>query len=327
MGVAHGRRLTPVDGKLKYVEARTLVGDGLQKAQKARDRHLADIRYAIDYHLTTVAYKDVPCGKCRLPLGAAGFAEALPDFEPPAIQCTTCLGRGVVRRRRTDATSLANAKLVTYWNSVLDDLVRCAKIKACSSGADQAYIELETANRTLLIKFGNEKQTSLEGADAEQGVRRGIIDAAVRFDPTKQKDGRYCCAAFATVAYNWCRRNSRARHTGWKRAGVYAPSIEAMGTDEEGNGAAAMITSAEGALGTFSAPATAPTSLILDMREQVEALPEMQRAVVQAELGGLSTGEISKKLDISRAKVRSLRALAFEVLRDSLGGYVSTLHD
>lgn len=313
--------------KVKLVDGPELVGKSVQEAQHLRDEHIANLRQAIDYYLTAVAYEDIPCCGCRLPVDALEFAAAVLDFEEPANQCELCLGRKVIRSKKTDPQSGADAKLVGYWSTNLDDFIRCAKIKTGATDADEAYSELETANRFLLIKFGNERQTSLEGADAEQGVRHGLIDAAMRFDLLKQKNGKYCCATFNTVAYNWCRRNSRARHRGQKRAGVYAPSIESMGTDEDGNGMASLITSAEGALGTFDVPTSAPPSLVLDLREQVEALPELQRAVVEAELAELSTGETARRLEISTAKVRRLRELAFETLRETLGGYVSTLHD
>lgn len=332
-----GRRATLVDGEVEMVETRSLVGDSLQKARQARDSHLDYIKCAIDYHLTTLAYEDVPCTECRLPLGAAAFAAALPEFEPPAIRCGTCFDRGVVRSERTDDQSKADAKLVKYWSAVLDDTARCAEIKAATSEANRAYCELELANRMLFSKFANEKRTQLEGQDAEQAVRQGLVDAAVRFDPTKQKAGKYCCAVFSTVAYWWCRRNCQARHPGWKRAGLYAQSIDAWKTPE-GMDVASQITTFSGALGVIGGGGrhngrkTAvkqihTVDLVVDLREKVAALPELQRAVVEAKLDGLATGEISTRLNISRVKVRQLRNTAFETLRSTLGGYVSTLHD
>jgi DNA-directed RNA polymerase specialized sigma24 family protein len=319
-----GRRLSKVGGKMKLVPIKDLVGNGLWAAKRARDAHVEDLRHAIDYHLTTLAYEDVPCSECRLPLAALEFAEALPSFEPPAIQCKTCLGRTVVRAKRKDEQSIADAKRVKYFSSVLDDWLRCCKIKVGTSDADRAYEELEAANRSLLVKFGNEKQTSLEGPDAEQGVRQGIVDAAIRFDPTR-KEG----ASFNTVAYNWCRRNSRARHTGQKRAGVYAPSIEGFGASDPdaGVGWAAMVTSSHGALGTFSPATTTSPELILDLREKVAALPELEQGVVAGEMAGLSTSQIAEQMNITKAKVRKLRKAAFETLRESLAGYVSALRD
>ena len=344
----------------------------LTAARHKRDEHIADLKHAIDYAINVVAYEDIPCTTCRLPADGLEFIDAFPDFQPPAIQCKACLGLGTVRAKRTDAKSIEDAKLIGYWSRVLDDTVRCTKISANTSGSNQAYVELEANNRNLLIKFGNEKQTSLEGDDALQGVRQGIVDAAMRFSPLLkrgQKKGKwtklaakvarslakavkaqdqaaiatweectikanklaameqaklpYACATFNTVAFNWCRRNSRARHHGQKRAGVYAPSIETMGGGDDESSGAAMVTSSDGALGTFSPSSSAPQAMILDLREQVARLPEKQRAVVNLGMSGLTTGQISDRLSITRVAVRKLKTTAFESLRGALAGYAN----
>jgi hypothetical protein len=383
MSEAEGKRLAPVNGKLKWVKVSELVGDSLIESRRERDEHLAELRHVIGYHLTTVAYEDVPCPSCQLPADALEFAKVVAEFDPPAMQCKTCLGRKAVRSKRTDPKSIEDFKLVSYWDKVLDDTSRCAKIRAGTSDANQAYLELEASNRNLLIKFGNEKQTSLEGDDALQGVRQGIIDTAGRFSPLRKKDGKYCCAVFNTVAYNWCYRNSRARHRGQKRAGVYAPSINVDKGGEQ-TSMAAMITESVGALGRLTGQASmaacsdrcsvcgdtsavdpdtwqptgfcepcdaitkkkkkakppgsafspggqskAAPSLVLDLRDQIDSLPELQRQVISREMAGLSTGQISDQLDISRVAVRKHRAAAFETLRETMAAYgqVSVLHD
>ena len=172
------------------------------------------------------------------------------------------------------------------------------------------------------MKFGNERQTSLEGADAEQGVRLGIVDAAMRYDPTRSEQ-----AQFETVAYMWARRNSRARHDTQKRAGVYAPSIESMGTDEDGNGIAAMVTSTHGACGSLEPEEGHDAGLKLDMAEQISLLPEEQRLVMTGELRGLSAAQIAEEMGVSAVKVRRLRSKAFDTLRESLSGYVEMLRE
>jgi RNA polymerase sigma factor (sigma-70 family) len=252
MGVSPGRRLVKgEDGKLHWKELPLLVGDSLKKARHARDEHLAELSHVIDYALTTVAYEDVRCESCKLPAAPLDFIRAVPDFEEPAMACQTCLGRGLVRAKRTDPKSKAAFKRVTYFKTALPDVVCCAKIRAGTSDQDAAYRELEARNGNLLVKFGNEKQTSLEEGDAKQGVRQGIIDAAMRFDPTRPE-----MAQFNTVAYKWCFRNSRARHFAQKRAGVYAPSLDSMGT-EDGAGISSFVTSADGALGKLETNPTA----------------------------------------------------------------------
>jgi RNA polymerase sigma factor (sigma-70 family) len=317
-----GRRAAMVDGVVKQVAVKELAAQSLQRTLKRRDEHLAQLRHLIDFALTTAAYKDVPCPDCRLPLSVPEFVDQVLVFEEPAIPCERCKDQGVVREKRTDKRSRRRFGRISYFKKVLDDTIACAKIRAGTRDANDAYKKLETENRMLLVKFGNEMQTSLEGDDALQGVRQGLIDAARRFDPTR-KEG----AMFNTVAYNWCRRNSRARHNGQKRAGVYAPSIEGLGTDEEGNGAAALIASSDGAFGTFAPDEAKDPDLVLDLREKIDGLPDSQRQIVQYEMAGVSTVQISKEMGLTTAKVRKLREFAFESLRSSMSGYVDVVCD
>lgn len=311
------------DGKLHFTPVRDLVGDSLREARLKRDEHEAELRHAIDYALTDAAYEVVTCpANCRLPENGLDFIREVAEFEPPASTCKVCSGVGSLRRKKEDKKSKAAFRRINYWGNVLDDVVCAAKVRAGVTDQNDAYIKLETRCRNLLVKFGSEKQTSLEGADAEQGVRQGIMDAAMRFDPTR-KEG----ASFNTVAYNWCRRNSRARHDYQKRAGVYAPSVEAMGTDEDGNGVAALITSSDGALGTFEALPESAHELQMDIRGQVASLPSDERAVVMCEMSGMSTVEISERLNMPTAKVRRLRDAAYEALRETLTGYVDMLRE
>jgi len=320
--ISQRRLMMGDDGKLHFYPVRELVGDSLKEARRKRDEHIAELHHVIDYALTENAYESVACPDCQLPTNGLDFVRAVADFEPPAMTCQRCKGQTTIRQKREDKRAKAAYRRIKYWKAVLPDVVCAAKVRAGVSDQNDAYIKLETKCRNLLVKFGSEKQTSLEGPDAEQGVRQGILDAAMRFDPTR-KEG----AMFNTVAYNWCRRNSRARHDYQKRAGVYAPSVEAMGTDEDGNGVAALITSSDGALGTFEDSPESVQELQMDIREKVASLPSDEREVVMCEMGGLSTLQISEKLDMPTAKVRRLRDAAYETLRESLIGYVDMLRE
>lgn len=302
------------DGKLKWRPVRELVGESLKTAKLKRDEHIEDLRHVIDYALTEDLYQRSPCPGCKLPSDPLAFVAGVAEFEP-AEDCPTCSNTGVVRTKKDDEESKKAHKRITYFKKVLDDVLDCAKIKAGTFDRHEAYLRLEAKNRNLMVKFGNEKQTSLEGSDAEQGVRMGIIDAARRFDPTLPN-----MASFNTVAYNWCYRNSRARHDWQKRAGVYAPSVEAMGTDEDGNGMSAMITDTFGACGTFGS-VSSTQNLKLDVAEQVRNLPDEERTVVAMEMTGHTVSQISEHLGVSTIKVRRLRSAAFEKLREGLVGY------
>lgn len=311
-----GRRLVKgADGKLHWKPVRELVGDSLKKAQAKRDDHIADLRHVIDYALTEDLYRYVPCPDCRLPEDGLSFVREVADFEPTS-DCGTCGNSRTVRVKKEDKKSKAAHKRITYFKKVLDDVIDCAKVRHGTGDRHEAYARLEGRNRNLLVKFGNEKQTSVEGADAEQGVRMGIIDAARRFDPTRPE-----MASFNTVAYKWCFRNSRARHDWQKRAGVYAPSVEAMGTDEEGNGMAALITDTHGACGTFGSSSTTDKNLRLDVAEQLSRLDETERSIVTMEMSGYTVTQISREMGVPTVKVRRLRLAAFEKLREGLVGY------
>lgn len=325
MSKSGGRRHAMHEGRVQYVNVAQLAVNSLREARQQRDQHIEDVKHAIDYALTSAAYDDAPCSSCQLPADALGFTLALGSFDP-AISCGKCNGRGVVRKRKSDVKSEAEFKRVSYFKQVLNDVVLCAKVRAGTSDSNEAYLKLEEANRMLMVKFGNEAQTSLEADDAEQGVRQGIVDAAMRFDPTRPEQ-----ATFNTVAYNWCRRNSRARHEGQKRAGVYAPSLDGMfgggGGGGEEDDYRSMISSGSGAFASFApneGEVDAPT-MVLDLRSAIDKLPEPQRSVIDAEYKGLSLSEIARRMDLPKTKVRRYRELAFETLRNTLAGYV--VHD
>lgn len=317
----------PGDDKPSWIKNAELVDADLAAARRWRDNHLSDLESVIDYALTTDAYEDVPCTDCPEPDSNCGPAMQLMDLvreddmliTPP---CRACRSQGTVRKLKTDPESAARYKRVSYFERILATTVNCAKIRYGTPGQNEAYVELEEQNRRLLWKFGNESQTSMEGDDAEQGARMGIIDAAMRFDPTR-KEG----ATFGTVAYNWAWRNSRARKKTDKRAGVYAPSIDGMGSDEEGNSVLDLIASCNGAIASFDEATGADPALIIDMRNKIADLPETQRQVVLAIYGGDTVASAAKGLGMKRSQVRTLRDEAFATLRGSLSGYVEAISD
>lgn len=333
-----GRRFVKAeDGTIKLTTNADLVVEPLRKAREKRDEHLKELRHIIDYALTTGAYEDSPCPECSLslPQSPLDFIRAVPTAELRTSRklCKTCKGRGAVRVKKDDPESKEAFKRISYFKKVLDDTIRCAKVRYSLVEADQAYRELESSNQKILRKLGNEAKTSLEGEDAVQGVRQGFIDAAVRFDPTRES-----MASFGTVAYNWCYRNSRARQPGQKRAGVYAMSIESMDRpDKDGAPVVSQIVSSEGAFGSFSGGESDP-NLALDLKEKIAALTQDQRDVIMSIMNGHSSvskdgdvvvnvAAIARELGKSKEEVRRLRDTAFARLRDSLGGYVEVLRD
>tara|TARA_R110002110_G_scaffold115921_1_gene287154 strand:+ start:79 stop:1188 length:1110 start_codon:yes stop_codon:yes gene_type:complete len=317
-------------GETVYVDSdtsgRSVVRPLIESAKHRRDDHLDELRHLIDYALTTVAYDDVPCPGCQLPADPLSFIRALPEFEQAAIQCKTCKGLGTARQKKTSKEAKASFKLISHFKRVLDDTALVAKIRSRTDESSDAYLELEAKNKNLLSKFGNEKGSQLEGDDAAQGVRQGILDACRLYDPTDSR-----MAAFNTVAYWWCRRNSRARHQGQKRHGLYALSSDAIIVDKEkGRAIGEFLVVKDGAFASAdlnNVGRGAGDTLSIDLRDNIAKLPENQAKVVVDVMGGYLPGQIAARHGFSKGKVRCLKERAFAALRESMVGYVEALHD
>jgi len=325
MRKSDGRRHAMVNGKIKCIQISKLVGYSIETTKQARDRNIEEIEHYIDYGLTTEAYEDVTCLDCKLPLDPLAFVQALPEFEPPTTECKACKGIETVRLKKTDPESIYRFKRISHFKRALPDAILVAKVRAGNNDASDAYLELEAKNRNL-FKFGNEKQTGLEGPDAEQGVRQGIHDACLRWDPTHPS-----MATFATYAYNWSRRNSRARKRSQKRAGVYAPSSDGMINDlETGETIVDVLSSKKGVLGSTKVDRV-DDDLGPDMRESIAKLPEEQAKIVSDQMDGFTVRQIAGRHNLSIKGVKLLREQAFETLREFMIGYerdyVEVLHD
>lgn len=305
----------------------------VEAAHLHRDKHLQGIKHTIDYALNTLGFVDEPCRECGLdvalfPKGTLDFMRAVSgDDVPVAVitptteTCRICKGRRVVRRQREDNDSKAARKRILYFQKVLDTTSLCAKIRARTADAGEAYQALERENMALITKFSSEKQTSMEAEDAAQGAKMGLVDAALRFDPTRPE-----MAQFVTVAYNWAYRNSRARRDGEKRAGVYAQSVDSMVNAEDGSKFVDTVCAGESGFGSF-VPQESDRTLTIDLREKVAELPEDERNVVLAIMAGHSVVTAAEALGLKRAEVKRLRDRAFSGLRDSLSGYVEGVRD
>jgi DNA-directed RNA polymerase specialized sigma24 family protein len=300
----------------------------VELAFKRRDNHLQDLRHVIDYSLNTLGYEDAPCRGCAsdtatFPKGTTAFIEAVGGDGVPVstvpmatTTCTLCRGLRVVRLPKEDDASKAAKKRIAYFQKVLDTTILCAKVRARTADSSEAYEVLEKDNMALIAKFSSEKQTSLEGEDAAQGAKMGIFDAALRFDPTRPE-----CAQFVTVAYNWAYRNSRARRDGEKRAGVYAQSVDAMVSPDDGSKFVDTVCAGESGFGSF-VPQEADRSVVLDIREKVLQLPEEERVVVMAMMAGHTIATAADHLGLPRAKVKQIRDRAYSGLRDEFEGYL-----
>jgi len=324
-----GRPLVRLKGEARPRYVNDVAGE-LKTARTVRDSHLGEMRHVIDYGLTTDAYEDVRCASCKpwsMPHAPLKFIRVAATASPPpgsTSMCKTCTGLGTVRSRKKDKASKLVFKRISYFKKVLETTSLCAKVRYRTSEKDSAFaalLELEE-NARLITKFGNESQTAMEGLDAEQGARMGIMDAAMKFDPTRPE-----CAAFGTVAHNWAYRNSRARKHSDERAGVYAVSLDDRGPAEDGSSRKELLTSPDGASSSFDESCSSSIALVIDMRNKISALPHDQRKVVLALYGGDSVVTAARTLKMKRAVVQELRDAAFTTLRDSLSGYVEVVCD
>ncbi len=344
---------------LNYANAR------LAAVKAWRDFTSQKIRLFLDHALSTTPYRERLC-VCRN--GSSQTA--------PLPGCKDCGGHGVIRSEKTNHYAVAATAKLRHLKKVLPVTELCAKVKAKTSEANEAFKKLLESNIGLVRKFRSERQTSMEQDDAEQGAIMGILDAAVRFNPVKPEsyicsrpdcgtkaeipacedckgdgelpgaDGPVVCkgcgglgvrpkaggmacpkcgnpkmmlktstADFKTYAYNWSYRNSRARKDTDKRAGVYAPSLDAMVSGDDGeNGDKGMILHTnEGGHGLLS----------MDLKHQISQITDaQQRAVLNYTLAGLSLGEIAQALGVSKATVSKLRDTAYSTLRGKLTGYM-----
>jgi RNA polymerase sigma factor (sigma-70 family) len=300
----------------------------IEEAYRHRDAHMDGLRHTIDYAINTLGYQDVPCNVCGLdlptfPRNPVDFINAVGNDDMPVAvapvmtePCKVCKGRRVVRKLLEDPASKAARKRIHYFQKVLDTTALCAKIRARTADASDAYQTLERENMNIITKFSSEKQTSMEGEDAEQGAKMGIVDAALRFDPTRPE-----CAQFVTVAYNWAYRNSRARRDGEKRAGVYAQSVDAMVNPDDGSKFVDTVVAGDSGFGSF-VPQESDLSLTMDLREKLADLSEEERNVVMAMMAGHTVVTAAEMLGMKRSKVKQLREKAYSGLRDSMAGYV-----
>lgn len=305
------------DKQREYGEVRA----ALDAARRARDNHVADVEHAIDYGLSTVATVYVACETCSMPASTSGFIGALSTFAPPKALCQSCMGTGYVRRDREDASAVAAHRRISYYKSALEDTCLCAKIRAATSDAGAAYERLEEKNKFMLRKFV--MSTKLEFEDAEQEVRRGLLDAVRRFDPTRANQ-----AAFQTVAFLWCRRNSRVRSIGQIRAGGAAVSMESLAPQDSNATMYDLLASKKGLLASTDEQDTeGETDLARDVRDAISALPAQQRTLLLNDLAGLSAGQAAIRTGISRVTARRLREQAYDTLRTKLSAYVSVLHE
>ena len=187
-------QIKTVEGKLKMTqhprdqETLNLLQGDLTYAQQRltavrawRDFTSQKIRMFLDHALSTTPYRTIICKVCR-----KGNSQnlALPN-------CGTCKGTGTIQKEKSNHFAKAAVEKLKHLKKVLCVTELCAKVKAQTSEANDAYKTLLERNMGLVRKFRSENQTGMEQDDAEQGAMMGILDAAIRFNPVKPES--YLC--------------------------------------------------------------------------------------------------------------------------------------
>lgn len=136
-------------------------------------------------------------------------------------------------------------------------------------------------------------------------------------------------ATYRTYAWNWTKRNSRARKDNEKRPGLLHPSIDDPalgGKAAEDGGVTDQVTMVGGRPSLVASRmnvGTTEDSTGLDMRTQIQALDDpQQRIVLECILENMQPGEIATKLNISTRAVAKLKDAAFAVMRKKLASYL-----
>jgi len=151
-----------------------------ESAHTSREHEIARVNNA-------KAWREFTAKKLRLFLDHAlshtpytGALKPCPDGP-----CEKCNNTGLARQENKNPYAKAAVPILRHIQRVLTMTEDCFKIRAGTSEKDDAYVRILNGHMGLVKKFGNPHQTAMEGDDAEQGARIGLLDAARRFDPTK----------------------------------------------------------------------------------------------------------------------------------------------
>lgn len=173
-----------LEGDLDYADRR------LAAVKAWRDYTSQRLRLFLDHALTSTPYQTKICKTCS-------------NNTATVAQCQDCNGTGLTRDLKTNHYAIASVEKLKHLKKVLGVTELCAKIKAKTADADDAFATLLENNQAVVRKFRCERQTGMEQDDAEQGAMIGLLDAAVRFNPCKPECYQ-CSSCGAQAAIPQC---------------------------------------------------------------------------------------------------------------------------
>lgn len=165
---AGGLEVSPSDVKERYAaahERREYEISRVNNAKAWREFTAKRLRMFLDHALSNTPYT-----KAR---------------ECPDGKCEKCNHTGMLREETKSPYAKAATPILRHLSRALEVAELCYKVRARTSEKDAAYKTLLDRHMGVVKKFGNPHQTAMEGDDAEQGAMIGLLDGAVRYDPTE----------------------------------------------------------------------------------------------------------------------------------------------
>jgi hypothetical protein len=184
-------RLEEANSRFKQVIGEVRQGGGLEVvdvdlraryevAHERREREIARVTNA-------KSWREFTAKKLRLFLDHA--LSHTPYTKSRACECGSkcpeCNFTGWKREENKNPYARAAVPILRHISRVLEETELCYKLRAKTSDSHQAFEKLLATHTGVVKKFGNPHQTAMEGDDAEQGAMMGLLDGAIRFDPTK----------------------------------------------------------------------------------------------------------------------------------------------
>lgn len=222
----------------------------------------------------------------------------------------------VTLAKRSDTVYTDAAKNIKHLIDVREDIVLTAAIKAGGSASHTAFDKLRNEYKWLVNKFARPGKTPLEPEDAFSGGVRGLWDAAMRYDATRSS------ATYSTVAYNWVRRNTRARTRADAKPGQimidgklkHSISIDAQRSDNDEEPSEFSLVSSESS--------TLTDSMKLDVAEALASLDGMHQEILKMRhFSNLSYDEIARTVSMPVNLVKQLTTEAHRKLQEKLKAY------
>jgi RNA polymerase sigma factor (sigma-70 family) len=216
---------------------------------------------------------------------------------------------------------IAAAESIKHLDKVKEDYLLAAAVQANGSRSHSAFQKLCESYKWVVTRHARPGATPLETDDAITRGIEGLWDAAKRYNPLRTgKTGKG--AIFTTVAYNWVRRNTRARKNADVKPGQYKVSGETKflisidgqvnDDDEKQEFSLAAVGSSE-----------MSDSMKYDVAEALSSLDETQQTVLKLHhFDNMSIKQIAGVVNMPVNSVKVLVSQAHVLLQERLAGYM-----